>query len=367
MNGYEKILSDLISIDTQSDKSILDLVDYICRYFKSYNVWHTVIYNPERTRASVFAKIGSGNNPVVFSGHMDTVSADAKNWDTNPFVLTRCANKYIGRGVTDMKGAIAVALSMVPYFIENNCDVGFIFTHDEETHYNAITQVLDQDIVMDYLRNARGVIVMEPTMRQIVVRHKNVLDINTVITGRTVHSSNPLNGIDAIYHGICISEIFYALLKECSTQDDSFTVPYPTGIIGTINGGSALNVVPDYAHIGASVRFMSNKALENFISLYRARVSEYIATNNGVQVEINTVSFAPSLESIESKFFENLPFEHALNVSYCTEAGYFSSHGIPTIVYGPGDISDAHTDNESILISQLDGFASDLQTIASLI
>jgi len=362
---YKDILSNLIAIDSHTDKDTLECVHWIQNYLDSYNISSKLIYNPTKTRASLFANIGDGRQAMVFNGHLDTVPVYEPNWATNPFVLEKHDGKFFGRGVCDMKGAIACSLSLVPYFVKNKHNVGFLFTHDEEKAGKGIKESLADKELLHYLQNSAGVVVMEPTQRHLVFKHKNVGSMTVDVKGKSAHSSNPANGIDALKFSIKIAELFYNTLEEHKEIDSSFDVPWSTGIISQIHAGEAVNVVPDNALMKMSVRFMSDNARDIFIKEYVKRAQLLQQDIPGLVMNINVKPGLPALQQYKSKFANDWPFTRAQNVSYYTEAGRFSEQKINTVLFGPGNIAQAHTDNEYIAISELEGFVSDLQTIVS--
>ena len=359
----KQILSELISIDTHTDKDTLEAVQWIEQYLQSYGIETKRIYNPAKTRASLYASIGSADGAIVFNGHLDTVPALAGNWQSHPLVLTERNALFYGRGVCDMKGSIAASLSLVPQFIKNRANISFVFTHDEEKAGNGCKEVLADPDVFESLTKANGVVVMEPTNRLVVLQHKNVGSISTTIKGRAAHSSNPALGIDAVAFLVKVANLFYTTLEEYKEVDNSFEVPTSTGIISKIQGGQAVNVVADTASLKCSVRFMTDKARNNFIDVYCQRLRLLEQTINGLKFDIKVGSGLPALNIISENFIDNIPFQRAKNASYYTEAGRFCEHNIPAIVFGPGNIAQAHTENEFIEKNELENYMNDLLRI----
>ncbi|NVK71969.1 MAG: M20/M25/M40 family metallo-hydrolase, partial [Oceanospirillaceae bacterium] len=129
------LLSTLLSFDTTSRESNLKLIDFIQDYLDKLGVESTLIYNDERTKANLYARLGpAGDGGVMLSGHTDVVPVDGQKWTYQPFELTEQDGKYYGRGSADMKGYLACVLAMVPSFQSKTLrmPVYLAFSYDEE-------------------------------------------------------------------------------------------------------------------------------------------------------------------------------------------------------------------------------------------
>ena len=110
MNSIQ-ILEKLISFDTVSSNSNLEIISYCEKILKDAGAKTTLIKNREETKANLFATIGSVDQPgIILSGHTDVVPVTSQKWQTNPFKLTEIDNKLYGRGTADMKSFVASAL-----------------------------------------------------------------------------------------------------------------------------------------------------------------------------------------------------------------------------------------------------------------
>ncbi len=362
----KRILSDLVNIDTHTDKDTFDAVNWVQQYLLSYGVESKLVYNPAKTRASIYANIGKVDKAIILNGHLDTVPANSDNWQYNPFSLTEKNGLYIGRGVCDMKGSIAAALSLVPYFIKQQANIGFVLTHDEEKTGRGCIEVLNDRDVKASLDKAAGVVVMEATDRKLIARHKNVGSVSLTMNGKAAHSSNPVLGVDSIFYLVQAANIFYSTLDEYKEVDSSFEVPTSTGIISKVQGGQAVNVVADSAMLKSSVRFMTDKARDVFLNVYCNRIKQLQREIPGLTVEIKRSAGLPALNMISKDFTNSLPFPHAKNASYYTEAGRFCEYGIPAVIFGPGNIAQAHADDEFIFVKELESFISDLMCLSKI-
>lgn len=362
------ILSKLVSFDTTTINDTLDAVLWIKEYLENYGLDARLIYNPSMTRASLIASF-SGDNTVkntIFCGHLDVVPADKNAWETNPFTLTQKDNKLYGRGTADMKGGIAVLLSLVPSFVQQKKNFTIILTHDEETTGNGIREVLNTPDIQTFLKKARGCIVMEPTHSCLVLGHKTVTDGMITIKGKPAHSSNPKLAVNALFYAVEIYKKFYSLANNLIHETDrDFQIPYSVADILMFNAGHAINVMPSKACLAYSCRFISEKLEQEFLSNLKKEIHFYIDKIEGLSVNIDNESHLPALEtSTNNPFVQELSkiftFAQYKKVSFGTEAGHFSLLGIPTVVCGPGSIENAHQDNEFITEEQLLYYAKQL-------
>ena len=106
-----EILEKLVSFPTVSDRSNLDLIDWVENYLNSFQIETYRKYNENKNKASLFAHVGPQiEGGVVLSGHTDVVPVEGQDWSTDPWVLTENDNKLYGRGSCDMKGFDALAI-----------------------------------------------------------------------------------------------------------------------------------------------------------------------------------------------------------------------------------------------------------------
>ena len=125
----------LVSYDTTSRDSNLDLIEFAAGYLRDLGVDATLIHNAEKTKANLFATIGPTDVPgVVLSGHTDVVPVDGQDWTTEPFEPVQSGSRLFGRGTSDMKSFIATALALAPDMIvaDLKMPIHFAFSYDEE-------------------------------------------------------------------------------------------------------------------------------------------------------------------------------------------------------------------------------------------
>jgi len=163
------ILEKLISFDSTSRESNLELVDHIRSYLDNLGIESRLTHNPEKTKANLWATIGPETaGGIVLSGHLDVVPVDGQDWSGDPFDLRQSDGKLYGRGTCDMKGFIAVCLAMAPVMLRQNpqIPIHFAFTYDEEVGCVGVHGLLND--VVDHLPLPRIAIIGEPTSMKII-------------------------------------------------------------------------------------------------------------------------------------------------------------------------------------------------------
>ena len=131
----QNILGSLISFNTVSAFSNKVLVNFVKAYLNKFSVDCDIAYNEDGTKADLVATIGPFvEGGIVLSGHTDVVPVEGQDWHTNPFEMVEKNNRLYGRGACDMKGFIAVVLSLIPHFQELDLKVPIhlAFSYDEE-------------------------------------------------------------------------------------------------------------------------------------------------------------------------------------------------------------------------------------------
>ncbi len=183
---------------------------------------------------------------MILSGHTDVVPVAGQEWHSDPFRLTETDGNLYGRGTADMKGFIALALALVPEAARRELAVPLhlAFSHDEEVGClgaPALIRSLPEGIARPAMA-----IIGEPTSMQVANRQKGLSFFRTRITGREGHSSAPDLGVSAIAAAAeIILEIgrLHAEGRAVAPPDSGFDPPHTTMSVGTISGGTAVNII----------------------------------------------------------------------------------------------------------------------------
>lgn len=365
-------LTKLISYDTISRNSNLNLINTIQDWLRNHhNISVRLTYDVTRQKANLFATIPAfdGNTTkggVILSGHTDVVPVDGQQWEYDPFNATVTSDRIYGRGACDMKGFIAVVLALVPAFLKEKLGqpLHLAFSYDEEVGCHG-APVLISDFQQQGIQPA-ACIIGEPTDMHMVTAHKSINAFRCCIKGRAAHSSLTPNGCNAIEYAAHLISWIRGLanqFKQLGPHDEHYDVSFSTMTTNKIQGGIALNIIPDSCEFLFELRSLPEINPQQVVE----QIKKYINENLLVQMQkeypnasitLEPIGSVPGLASSERATITQLVRtitneKEKRKVSYATEAGIFQQAGIPTVVCGPGNIAQAHRENEFVLLEQM--------------
>jgi len=365
-----ELIRKLVSFDTTSRESNIALIDWVRAYLDERGIASTLTFDDDRRKANLFATIPArdGNTTtggIVLSGHTDVVPVDGQPWDTPPFEVTQKDGKLYGRGVTDMKSFSAVGLSFVPEFVRRGLrkPIHFALSYDEEVGCIGVRRLI-ADIVARGIKPG-GCIVGEPTGMELVVAHKGKKAWRCRVRGFEAHSSLTPQGVNAVQIA-CEIVAWIARrareLRDAGRTDGAYDVPYTTVHVGTIHGGTALNIVPRDCAFVFEIRHLPFDDPDAFFAEVRAFAETFLpamrAVAAGTHIEFDNVSTLPGFDTHEGS--EITALGGACNeshefgkVSFGSEASLFHEANIPTVLCGPGHIAQAHQPNEWVSLEQV--------------
>tara|TARA_B100000686_G_C16802040_1_gene986818 strand:- start:1966 stop:3153 length:1188 start_codon:yes stop_codon:yes gene_type:complete len=363
-----EMIQQLVAFDTTSSKTNMHLIDFIQRYLSLHGVESTLIPDPTANKSNLYATIGPEETPgVVLSGHTDVVPVDGQSWETKPFDVTEKNGRLYGRGTSDMKSFIAITLSLVPYFLAQSLKIPIhlAFSYDEEIGCLGAPRMIAQFGKAQVMPLA--CFVGEPTNMKVVNAHKGVHGFRTTVYGLEQHSSATHKGVNAVQYASRLITYLSDLSNEISnTMSDSqseFEPPYTTIHVGTIQGGTAQNIIPKECTFSWEYRLMPEENPEEIYNKFKMFVDTDILPSmrkNFANASVDTIqrTIVPGLRAEKNSFAEELALNIAKDnstgvVSFGTEAGQFQSAGVPTIICGPGSIEQAHKPNEFIELKQV--------------
>ncbi|MCW4115265.1 acetylornithine deacetylase [Aurantimonas sp. MSK8Z-1] len=362
------ILADLVGFDTTSRDSNLPLVAHVEAFLGRYGVESRRVYDETGAKANLWATIGPKDVPgLILSGHTDTVPVDGQDWASDPFGLEERDGRLYGRGSCDMKGFLAAALAAVPSMVAADLarPIHLAFSYDEEVGCVGVKRLLE--VLQDEPVKPAFCIVGEPTLMQVVIGHKAKRSIRVTVRGRTCHSSLAPQGVNAVdYAALLIVRMreIARRLAEAGAVDAAYDVPYTTAHTGVVNGGTALNIVPDLCRLDCEFRVMPGEDADALVDELQAYARELEAEMQDVApeagIEVDVFAGFPGLETAPEADVTVLAKRLAESnghskVAYGTEAGRFHAMlGVPTAIVGPGSIEQAHKADEYIEIAQLD-------------
>lgn len=363
-----KLTQDLIAFRTVSLGSNLDLVDFVTDLLGAAGAAMRVSHSEDRTRANVFATFGPEvDGGVVLSGHTDVVPVLEAEWDTDPFEGVRRGDRIHGRGACDMKGFLGCALAMAPRFATADLQrpIHLAFTYDEEVACLGAQVLIEELIRVGPVPSAA--VVGEPTGLEVVTAHKGCWEFTTQFTGVGGHGSQPAKAVNAVEYASRYVTRLMELARELRTRadDDSpFDPPHTSISVGMIEGGIGRNVVAGECRLEWEMRPVRPAEGEYVLSTMAEFAEAELLpdmrrVHAGSSITTHTVGAVRGLEASPSSeavrlMKRLLPDPTVAVVSFGTEAGLYQAAGVPAVVWGPGDIEQAHTPNEFVTIAQLE-------------
>lgn len=373
---YRPILDALVEFDTTSRNSNLELIAWVEDFLASHGVISWRVANADGSKANLYATVGPMEpGGIVLSGHTDVVPVDGQPWTSNPWKVVQRGDRLCGRGVTDMKGFLALALAYVPVFRHGRAPVHLAFSYDEEVGCLGAPSMIDA--MRAELPEPRFAIIGEPTGMRPVIGHKGSSTWNVTVTGHEAHSSLVNHGVSANMAAIDLMSELAALarsLKANANSENGFDPPEPTLTVGIMHGGTAANILAREASFTFDLRCPPgddpDAIIAPFLASCAAKHAEIGALFPECGVVVERRSAIPALVPTESDeavcFVRKLTGDNgpATNVPYAAEAGQFQRAGFSAIVCGPGSIEQAHQPGEWIAIEQLERGARFMANLA---
>ena len=362
-----EILARLVAFDTESSRSNLALVDWVCGYLDGWGVPYARVPSAAGDKAAVFATLGPlEDGGVVLSGHTDVVPVAGQSWTGDPFVLRVAEGRAYGRGAVDMKGFCALALALVPDALAADLarPIHILLSYDEETTCLGVMDTLAR-LGADLPRPG-AVIVGEPTSLEVADAHKSIVTYLTTVHGHEAHSAKPMLGANAVMAACDLVAGLNGIADAMIARGDAsgrFDPPATTVHVGTIQGGTARNILPKACTFHWEFRGLPDLDMDEIPRLFRAaadRVTRERLNRYGAYGRIETIEeiAIPGLVPEPGSEAERLALRLAgrnrtVSMPYATEAGRFQAAGLPTVVCGPGSIDQAHQPDEFITLDAL--------------
>ena len=358
-----QVLKDLIKINSVNGNEI-EVAQYLQDLFQKHGIEAHVEAFGDR-RANLTVDFGTGDQVLGVTGHMDTVTVgDESKWHTGPFDPHRDGDRLYGRGAADMKSGLAAeVIALIELHDADQLPAGhvrFIATAGEEYGTPGANRLEAAGVAKDLV----GLLVGEPTSGNVVYAHSGSLNYRITSAGKSVHSSQPENGVNAI------DALVDYCVKERTLFDDDPLDSYLGKVkhsVTVINGGDQVNTIPDFAALKGNIR--PTKAFDNdhVIAKIKQAVDEINAQGKG-QLTFELIhNFRPVASDPHGKFVENAlqatkdayreldqHAQPALKViNGATDASVFVKHNqdLPVIVLGADEWNIAHQINEYTTIS----------------
>lgn len=309
-----------------------------------------------------------GGELLVWEAHQDTVPVEGMTippWD--PVVKD---GRVYGRGSCDIKGGLAAIITALSRVAEMppgaRPTIVVACTVNEEHGYagaKALTELWSSGRSKLLPRAPDAIIVSEPTSLDVVIAHKGVARWRCFTHGRAAHSSNPAAGESAIYAMAQVLLVLERYAKEVTpTLSRHALVGGPTLSVGTISGGLSVNTVPAECVIEIDRRVLPGEdpiVARNAIIAY---LQEHLPSTVKLTHEAPYIFSGGLSDSNNRELAMQLSAAiqqcggagRTIGVPYGTNGSAYSPAGVPTVVFGPGSIEQAHTADEWVEIAQLE-------------
>ena len=363
-----ELISKLVSFATVSRDSNLELIEFVRAYLDEHGIESRLVPSDDGAKANLYATIGPMvEGGVVVSGHTDVVPVDGQPWDTDPFTLVQKDGRLYGRGTADMKSFHAVALALLPEMLGRKLQrpIHLALSYDEEIGCLGAPRMIER--IASELPRSRAVLVGEPTSMCVVNAHKSLTGLETVVTGHEAHSSQTHRGVSAVMTAARLIAFLEDMARENAGGTPSgmpFKPPFSTIHVGTVQGGTATNIISRECRFSWDVRCSPDDDPQTFLDRFAEFCGDQILPDmRAIAPEADIVTHiwasAPALEPEPDGEAEMLAkqltgYNSTDVVAYLAEAGQFQQAGFSTVLCGPGSIDQAHQPNEDIETSQVD-------------
>ncbi|MBK1879656.1 M20/M25/M40 family metallo-hydrolase [Pelagicoccus mobilis] len=319
-------------------------------------------------RENLYARIGPDDAPaLLLEAHMDTVGVEG--WASgSPFDLSEREGRFYGRGSCDTKASLACFLLTLERFAEAperlNRALVFAASVDEESEQLGAFELAK-------LKEELGIawaITGEPTRSDVISRHKGVGRYLVSTSGKAAHASTPELGENAIYKAARLCGRLEQYGESLHSKAVEEEIDRGTMNVGVIGGGIGFNIVPDRCQLDIDRRLGRRESAE----LARSELEAICAAEPGAELTV-FLERPPLVGERSGEFVEELLGAGDVlgfglkerQVPYMTNAVAYEGAGIPSVVFGPGDIAQAHKNDEFIergqmarCLSVLDAFLS---------
>jgi len=326
-----------------------------------------LVGDPERPSVIAYASVPDAGETLLVASHLDTVPVDGM--EIPPFDPRVADGRVFGRGACDTKGGMAALVAALERVLAQGTlrrNVIVVGEADEELGGTGVN-----DVIAHLASHPPDwVIATEPTELRVVTRHKGIVHARLRAGGVACHSSDPSQGRSAVL-ALCRAVLALdELASEIGRRPDPKLGP-ATLSVGQIGGGTATNIVPDDAWLLLDRRCLPGEDE----TLVRAELEGLLAKHalDDVRVEwcslekaaLATPEEDPSVRTVQAALRFSALDPTPDSVAFGTDAGVFSAHGIPGVVFGPGSIAQAHTAAEWVAIDQVEAASSIFERILS--
>ena len=318
-------------------------------------------------RFNVVGKLEGEGPTLLLNGHLDTVGVEGMT--IPPFAATLEGDRLLGRGSCDMKGGDAAILAAAARLAEGGPRPRLVvaFTADEEHASLGMAHLVESGIHADLA------VVCEPTSLAVMPAHKGFVWLRALFRGRAAHGSRPEIGIDAIRHAGLYLAALDGYSEELRTRPAHALLEYGSFHAGTIEGGTAESVYPESCALSLERRTMPGEEPEAVVLEFQAVLDALLERHTDMDASLEMTLARPGTEVPESsELVQGLVaaaraggVESGVEgMSAWVDAAFLNEARVPTVCFGPGDIAQAHTEDEWIDVREIRTCAEVLETFA---
>ena len=353
-----ELTKELIDIPSESKRDgEIGVARYIADYLKRIGLEPELIrFNS--SNADVVLSIGSGEG-LMLNGHMDTVPVGDPSLWTNGASAKVTEERAYGRGASDMKGGIACMLTALA-----NSGIAsskakrrllVAFVAGEETNFEGSAFLLDNR--MDLFEGVKYGIIGEASFTGSIMNmqtaQKGAMDIGITFRGKAAHGSRPWLGDNAILKAIKFINSYQQLAENLKTEDK--LLGKGSVNIGTINGGTASNVVPDTCMVEVDRRLVPGETAEEALGQVKS-VLDTLGISAEISVPVSRGAYKLRADSKILEIMKRVTGENfrEIGATGYTEAELYNARaGIDSVVFGPGEKEIIHQADEYVPIKNL--------------
>lgn len=308
-----------------------------------------------------------GGPLLLLDAHQDTVPVDGMTID--PFMPELRGGRVYGRGACDTKGGMAAMLSAVARLAQDRPagmpSILLALTVNEEYGFTGavkLTELFGASPGGIVPRRPDAALVAEPTGLDVVVAHKGMVRWQCHTRGRAAHSAHPEAGENAIYRMARVLNVLEEYARDVVGRAGAHPLCGPATLsVGTIAGGVSVNTVPDRCTIEIDRRLPPG---EDGVRARQA-VIEYLESRLGADFPVDhdpsylsgpalsDDANGPPADRLTSLVCDVAGSCRRVGVPYGTHAAVYAAAGVPSVVFGPGFIEQAHTRDEWVPVDQV--------------
>jgi acetylornithine deacetylase ArgE len=347
---------------------------YLEEYFRSLGVaYERQSVAPLRDNLVAWTDSPNASATLIFEAHQDTVPVD--NMTIEPFAARIEDGRLYGRGACDIKGGMAAMLAAFARVVRDKpagaLRIVMACTVDEEFTSLGVRRLVASKL-RERFANVIGAVVAEPTRLHIVDTHKGAVRWELTTTGRSCHSSRPEMGINAIYRMAVLLPFVERYAEELRVSLIHARLGPPTLSVGRIDGGTSVNTVPDRCRVEIDRRLLPGEDAALVLQDLHDYLRRHVDPSLDFSFSVLRLS-APALSEDGSEelvarlgsVIDGIRGTHRIEaVPYGTDASSLAESGIPSVVFGPGDIARAHTCDEWVPLDEVEQASEILYRLA---